>query len=370
MSQSVLIVEDDEDLRGSIQDVLADRGYVVYAASDGQAALELLESQALKPDVIVSDIGMPRMDGYEFFYAIHQSPNWRAIPFIFLTARGTKQDLHYGRKIGVDDYLVKPFEPDEFVVAVENKMRRAGELRQQAASELDDARRTMIQLLSHELRTPLTYVTGGYSLLADELGQTQLPPYAESSLSLIQSGANRLTRLTEQMILYAELAAGHVHLQIQTAATAVHLQQAIDTSVAQLRDLAVEQNAQVTTENRAGRAVYSFGLPDMLTHAVGEVMRNAIMYTTTGKGRVHVTLDQQDSIALITIADNGCGILPNDIDSVWKVLIQSDRKRREQQGAGMGLPIARMVVEAHGGHIELKSVVNQGTEVTFRLPAY
>src|ERR1700694_4985616 len=153
MSQIVLVVEDHDDLREEVSLVLETENYTVHTATDGREAMDLLEQAEWRPDLIVSDIAMPRMDGYEFFVAVHAVPGLRAIPFIFLTARGTRRDIRIGRQLGVDDYLVKPFEPDEFLAAVKNKLNRAAEMRAQASNELDDARRTMVQLLSHELRT-------------------------------------------------------------------------------------------------------------------------------------------------------------------------------------------------------------------------
>jgi two-component system, sensor histidine kinase and response regulator len=162
--QIVLVVEDNEDLRENAALVLTLEGYQVFSARDGQEAMEMLNSGQCQPDLIVSDIAMPRLDGYAFFEAVHSMPTLRAVPFIFLTARGSRRDIRFGKELGADDYLVKPFNADDFMVAVRSKLRRSEEIRKQAESQLDDARRLMVQLLSHELRTPLTYVTGGFLL--------------------------------------------------------------------------------------------------------------------------------------------------------------------------------------------------------------
>ncbi len=366
MSQTILVVEDNDDLRDEVALVLSAENYTVYSASDGRHALDVLEQADWRPDLIVSDIAMPRMDGYDFFVAVHEVPALRAVPFIFLTARGTRRDIRMGRQLGVDDYLVKPFEPEEFLAAVQNKLKRSAEMRAAAENELDGARRTMVQLLSHELRTPMTYITGGFSLLAEDL-QTALSPDAELSLSLIRSGTNRMNRLAEQMVLYAELASGHVRLQIDAAGRTVSLENVIADAVSMYSADANEKQIQIMVGDLPHEPLYVFGLSEMLTTAVSEVLRNAISYSAE-ESSVQIRGWCEYSDAIIQVADHGWGIVPEDIVKVWDVLLQSERHKREQQGAGMGLPIARKIIEAHNGQIQLESVPKEGTVVTIRLP--
>src|SRR5260221_810994 len=102
-----LVGEDNEDLRENAVLVLTLEGYLVVSAVDGQAALDLLSAGECRPDLIVSDIAMPRLDGYGFFEAVHNNPTLRTIPFIFLTARGSRPDIRFGQELGPDDYLVE-----------------------------------------------------------------------------------------------------------------------------------------------------------------------------------------------------------------------------------------------------------------------
>jgi two-component system, sensor histidine kinase and response regulator len=368
MNATILIVEDDEDLRPSIESVLADRGYTVYAAPEGQTALEMLQNADWRPDLIVSDIMMPRMNGYEFFEAVHQIPELRVIPFIFLTALGSKNDVQAARRMGIDDYLVKPFEPDDFILAVENKLRRAADMRARAATELDDARRTMVQLLSHELRTPLTYVSGGWQLLTEGLNPAALDEETQMSLGLIGSGTARLTRLTEQMVLFAQLTTGHAGLQLQTVGAPVNMRTLTEEMVQYLHNLIEERGTKVNVRIAQGQ-LYVFGVAEILAGGLSEVIRNAISYSPEGSP-IYIDVYQDDHGIIFEVSDQGYGIVPEDLPNIWKVLVQSERSRREQQGAGMGLPIAKRTVEAHGGSITLDSIVNRGTRVIVRLPAY
>lgn len=366
---TILLVEDNEDLRENATLVLSLEGYQVFSACDGQEAIELLTTGKCQPDLIVSDIAMPRMDGYAFFKAVREVPELRVVPFIFLTARGSARDIRFGKQLGADDYLPKPFNADDFLVAVENKLRRAQEMRDHAESELDDARRTMVQLLSHELRTPLTYVTGGFSLLAEELQSALLPEDMQISMGLIHNGTQRLNRLAEQMVLYAELISGHARLQLQAAGVPTDLASLVADVVALARREFQSRQIQFKTDFSLTEPVEVLAVPQLLSNALYEVLRNAATYCREGT-ETTISLTVEGDEVVIAICDQGWGIPAENRKAIWDVMIQSERDKYEQQGVGMGLPIVRATMLMHGGSASLESEVNKGTTVTLRLPVY
>lgn len=119
---TILIVEDDLGLRTAVEDMLRMHGFEVQSAADGFEALEIMRQRA--PDLILADITMPRMNGYQLLKRVRSRPEWVWIPFIFLTARSSAGDVRYGRELGVDDYISKPFEPDDLLTAVQGKLER------------------------------------------------------------------------------------------------------------------------------------------------------------------------------------------------------------------------------------------------------
>lgn len=127
MKETILIVEDNPVLREGLSDILSWDGYTVLSAPDGKQALEQMET--LRPDLILSDIAMPIMDGYAFFQAVRARLEWFTIPFIFLTARGEKEDILIGKNLGAEDYLVKPLTRDELLTAVSARLSRSQEIR-------------------------------------------------------------------------------------------------------------------------------------------------------------------------------------------------------------------------------------------------
>lgn len=369
MQANILFVEDNADLRENAALVLGLEGYHVKVARDGREALDILDA-GFVPQIIVSDIMMPRMDGYEFFDAVRQKNHLKAIPFIFLTARGSRHDVSLARSLGVDDYLVKPFEPEEFLIAVRNKLRRTAEIRDQAVESMADARRVLVDLLSHELRTPLTFVTGGFALLADELANQESQSVSEdirASLELIQNGTQRLNRLAEQTVLYSQILSGYITNYVQEASEYLELSMLITDTMALLSSLSEERNITLQPILPEDNLVTIYGVRTLLVTAVSEVVRNAIQYSPAGSLVRLVALSNGEH-GLITIIDRGVGIKLEDQANIWNVLTQSERSRYEQQGIGMGLPIVKGIVTAHEGTVTLSSVPGQGTEVVLSFP--
>ncbi len=125
----ILVVDDNEDTRMLVGMILTKVGFRCEKAENGAAALELLEQGTL-PDLILSDIMMPEMDGYEFFQRVQENSGWRKIPFIFFSMKDSEEDLRKGRELGVDDYLTKPIMPDALIAAVRGKLKRFRQLHQ------------------------------------------------------------------------------------------------------------------------------------------------------------------------------------------------------------------------------------------------
>ncbi len=170
--ETLLVVEDNHALREGLGEMLSLEGFKVVAAANGRDALEKMDS--LTPDLILSDISMPEMDGYEFFHVVRGRPEWVTIPFLFLTARGEKEDILTGKDLGADDYLIKPLTRDELLTAVRARLARS---RQVLVAQLQQAYEASLSVLSNAIEVRDQYTRDhvdrvmAYALiLADELG--------------------------------------------------------------------------------------------------------------------------------------------------------------------------------------------------------
>jgi DNA-binding response OmpR family regulator len=130
--ETILVVDDAPDLLRNIAEMLQESGYHVLTASDGTTALQVLQTGHV--DLILTDIAMPQLNGYQLYEQVRRNPRWMHIPFIFLTGRSMSSDVRYGKELGVDDYLIKPMEIEDLAAAVRGKLRRARQLEQTPGS--------------------------------------------------------------------------------------------------------------------------------------------------------------------------------------------------------------------------------------------
>lgn len=362
----ILVVEDDNSLRRIVREFLELSNYQVYAARNGREGLEILEW--LRADLIVSDIMMPVMDGYEFYQQVRTRPDWLNIPFIFLSAKGDKLDVLEGKKLGVDDYVVKPFDSDELLVTVASKLAIAERWQRVQELELKGIKRRILNTLHHEFRTPLTYISAYTELLVDSGGQLNEKDFHEFCQAIL-AGSNRLRELVEDLLLLAELESGEIR-------------EAFESRRSMVRDLSLEIHELIRSfEPAAGKKGLSIQyksqsqLPpivadtELLTNAIRRLVDNAIKFSPKGADQVEVMLGATDNHLQLSVHDHGIGIRPEEIGELFKVLHQIERDKMEQQGSGSGLAIAKAIVTLHGGDITVESEPGQGSVFTILLPA-
>ncbi len=153
--ETILVVEDNDITRQGLQLMLEAGGYKVMAAMHGLEALDQMETQ--HPDLVISDISMPEMDGYELFEKVRSRPDWVVIPFIFLSARGRREDVILGKELGVEDYLVKPVDRKELLLTVQSRLSRSQEL---LLAELQQAYQASLILFSNAIELRDQYTRG------------------------------------------------------------------------------------------------------------------------------------------------------------------------------------------------------------------
>jgi putative two-component system response regulator len=153
--ETLLIVEDHDVLREGLQLLLESEGYQVVAAAHGLEALEQMEKKT--PDLIMSDIAMPEMDGYELYSAVRSRPEWVTIPFIFLTARGERTEVFASKKMGVEDYLIKPVERHELVTTIRSRLERSQQL---MLAQLQQAYEASLIMLANAIELRDRYTRG------------------------------------------------------------------------------------------------------------------------------------------------------------------------------------------------------------------
>lgn len=160
--ETILIVEDNDVLRQGLQVMLESEGFQVRVASQGLEGLE--QMQMMPPDLILADISMPEMDGYTFFNVVRSKAEWLSIPFIFLTARGAREDIFAGKRLGVEDYLVKPVPRQELVTTIRSRLNRSHEL---LLAQLEHAYQASLIMLANAIELRDHYTRGHVERVRD-----------------------------------------------------------------------------------------------------------------------------------------------------------------------------------------------------------
>ena len=362
----VLVVEDHEPLLAAIRDVLVANSYEVIVAGDGVDALEAMHRRA--PDLIVADIMMPRMDGYEFYENVRKNSAWVSIPVIFLTAKAEKQDILRGKALGAEDYITKPFDPEELLIAVQARLKRAVAIRRAEQARFDEMKDEIVTILGHELRTPVTYIRGYADLALSDLASLS-PDEVQEFLQGIRRGGERLTKLVESLVSVIRLDTGRAEQEFSSLAR-VHgnLGEIVEATVSRSIQDAEDAGVRLETDVAADLPKVSLCEP-LFAEALRRLVENGIKFSG-GKGKpVRVAARSAGRWVEIAVIDQGVGIAPDQIPRLFQRFRQIDRDALEQQGVGLGLPIALGFIELHGGKIEVESAVGKGSTLTIRLPA-
>jgi signal transduction histidine kinase len=366
----VLIVEDDVNLLEGIRDILELDEYAVLTAENGEEGLKVLHSQPTPPDLIVSDIMMPRMDGIQFFKEVRKQERWLTIPFIFLTAKGEKVDIQRGKRLGVDDYVVKPFDATDLLIAIESRLERNRVLNELHVGELSDLKRKILTILNHEFRTPLTFVVAYADMLNNHNNERLSDSEMLTFLKGVSTGADRLRKLIENFILLVELETRDAHDLYEMRKGVINdLRDLIHAAVDRYQKTAPQTvNCIIEVED----AIPPFiGEREYLTKAILQLIDNAVKFSQENKQSKPVTVGAwlKDGEIHIWVKDQGRGIPPNELSNIWQSFYQINRALHEDQGAGAGLAIVRAITEMHSGRVQVDSQEGVGSTFYMILPA-
>ncbi len=361
--KKILVVEDEASLRKDIIEMLTYEGFDVIGAENGKVGIA--QAQQHLPDLIICDIMMPELNGYDVLAELRRETKTATIPFIFLTARTDKMDRRQGMEQGADDYLTKPFAIQELLRTIETRIEKHEKVLAEAERRNVELRNNIILSMPHELRTPLTVILGFSDILITDYAEMERPRIAEMS-EHINKAAVRLYHLVENYLVYA---------QIEIAANEPDFDKMLRANTTPEPMIVIENQAiqKAQEHDRESDLVLEIAaleylpmLEDYLKKMVEELVDNAFKFSPEGTP-VEVRLIEAPDRFLLTITDQGRGMSPEQVSDVGAYM-QFNRKFYEQQGSGLGLTISRRVAELHGGRLSIESVPDEYTTVTVMLP--
>jgi len=361
----ILVIEDEAALLRNIIEMLELSGFDVVGADNGRAGLELVQQQA--PDLIICDITMPGMDGYEVLLNIRSNPATVTTPFIFLTARADRPFMRHGMELGADDYLTKPFTLGELRSAINSRLERHQAIVDSSTKELHHAKRVLVQLVSHELRTPLVSINVVTDIISRQITQLSTAQLQEL-LDTLTRGTQRLSRLVEQIVLIVQLEADALSpAALREYGLTFQFLELLISSIDLARRFAYKQPDVSIHIDERDPDVFISGDMRALRHAFAELISNALSFSPP-QTEVSISQWRADDYVWVSIVDTGPGIPPEKLNKALQAFHQIDRDTQEQQGIGLGLPLAKQIIEVHGGTFRINSVVGRGTQITIGLP--
>ncbi|KJH73659.1 ATP-binding protein [Aliterella atlantica] len=354
-SRRILLVDDNADMRDYLKRLLSQR-WQVETAANGAIALDMIQQQL--PDLVLTDVMMPEVDGFQLLNSLRADPVTKSIPIILLSARAGEEATIEGLEAGADDYLIKPFSARELVARVETQLQMSRLRQEQSANRFKNE---FLMTITHELQTPLANILGWTPLL-----KQQPFDWAKAAIALdtIERNAAIEAKLVKDLLDVSSILSGKLRLNLQ-GVDLVFLLQGV---VATFHPSAEAKNIQLI------EAISNVSLPhladsDRLQQVIANLLDNAIKFTPQG-GEVTIRLERLDSDIEITVSDTGIGIRPDFLPNVFDRFTQAEvPSRHTPGGVGIGLAIARHLVQLHGGTIEVASLgEGQGTTFTIRLP--
>lgn len=389
MRKKLLYVEDNPESRLLVRRILESHGFEVIEAVDGLEAIR--QAPQVQPDLILMDINIPGMDGFEVTTRLKSIPALQNVPIVALTASAVMEgDRERTLVAGCDGYLQKPVDVDllprqiaefmagkreqvpgeqepvylreysqKLVARLEEKIAELQRANEQLQA-LDRLKSDFISTVSHELRTPLTAIKGYAQLLRDE-GAGPLVPQQIECLDVIIENTEKAIRRVNDILFLQESGI------ILPARAPVSVLEVARTMIDTMRPRAAEAGLEIQAD-----------LPADLPRVVGDLealkllflhlLDNAIKFSPYG-GRITVHIEERERDVYVEVIDRGIGIAPEHQERIFERFFQVDSSTtRAYGGAGLGLAISKRIVEAHGGTIGVRSTLGQGSTFFFTIP--
>jgi len=360
---TILIVDDNPTNIGVLTDYLKADGFTILSARDGETGLK--RAAYALPDIILLDVMMPGIDGFEACRQLKSNPKTQAIPVIFMTALANVEDKVKGFQAGAVDYVTKPIQQEEVLARVTTHLRLRDlttELQEKnrQLEELNASKDRFFSIVAHDLKSPFNPLLGLALLLAQTPDQTSLAEIRQMAEGIYKS-AHNVHSLLENLLTWARAESG----RMKYAPERLNLREIAQQSLELLAENATVK--QVTLHNELSEC-WVMADPEMLDSVFRNLIANALKFTSAG-GSVRLTARADHAQIEIAIADTGVGIEPHNLARLFRLDEHlTTRGTAEEGGTGLGLVICKDMIERHGGRIWAESEAGRGTTVRFTLP--
>jgi len=336
----LLVVDDVADNLFLIRTILEEEGYEIITSSNGHDALKIIESEPI--DLVLLDVMMPVMDGYEVTRRIRAMEDLPFIPILLITAYDRANAVK-GLDLGADEFIRKPIEADELLARVRSLLRLKHSISER--DRIDRQRQDFVSRLTHDLRTPLVAADRMLGLLQDGVLGEISPEICEALTIMGRSNRNLLEMVNKLLDVY-RYESGSKTINLQP----LNLKELLDQVVQELKPIAISKNLELSAELNDEGVNHVKGDRLELLRVFNNLIGNALKFTESGS--VHVSLKLHESEAVIAIADTGAGIPLEEQPFLFQRFSQGNHQK---QGSGLGLYLSHYIINAHNGKIFVKS---------------
>ena len=374
----MLIVDDNPTNLGVLFNALSQIGFKVLVAEDGERALAQLERTC--PDIILLDVLMPGMNGFETCRRLKQLETSSDIPVIFMTALSDTVDKIKGFEAGGVDYITKPLQHEEVLARVkthltirhlQQRLQEQNELLAQQNILLEEKNRQLEELnankdkffsiIAHDLRSPFTGFLGLTQFIVKNIDEWSKDKISGITQKLHEAAEN-LYALLGNLLTWSRIQRGLVEYQ----PVSFNLSDIVTRNIQLFTSNAGQK--QITLENSVPQKIVAYADPQMTDTVVRNLLSNALKFTQSG-GTVRISAEQSETTVQISVSDTGIGIPDNKVEQLFRIDAKYKRTGTVgEQGTGLGLILCKELVENNGGTIRVTSVLEQGTTFTFTLP--
>jgi two-component system, sensor histidine kinase and response regulator len=360
---AVLVVDDEPRNVTLLQDLLEARGYTVWTAANGEEGLAIVSERT--PDVILLDVMMPRLNGFDLCRRIKADQRTAMIPVLLVTSLDAREDRLAGIGAGANDFITKPIDSGDLLLRVRNAVTTKrlydqvlAQLRQ--LQELETARERLTHMIVHDLRSPLTGILGYLELIrmdAQAAGDKETLDNSEEARIIVW----RLTELISQVLDVSRLETGHLPLSVAETDLVALLPKAISA-------LGPPPNGVKVAYDLPEKPVMVACDRELISRVAMNLVGNAFKFTPRG-GQVHIGLAAENGRARLTVTDNGPGVPPEFREMIFDKYGQAPQGRIiGVRSTGLGLAFCKLAVEAHGGAIGVEGPEGGGSRFWVDLP--
>lgn len=353
----ILIVDDISNNIQLVANILKPEGYQLVFARNGKSALEKISKFSF--DLILLDIMMPDMDGFEICRTIKASDSARDIPIIFLTAKSDSTSIVKGLEMGAVDYINKPFNHAELKARVKTHLQL--KRTQERLASANATKDKFFSIIAHDLRNPFNHIIGFSEILLDRyerLSEDKKRSYIQN----IHDSSLSMHRLLENLLSWSRIQLG----QITKTPMTLPVRQLVESSIALLQNHANSKSIQLISD--ISDEVTVFADYNMVETAIRNLLSNAIKFTPKN-GQIRIVSIERDLFVSISIIDNGVGISEDDLGKLFQIDEQFTQTGTDDEpGSGLGLILCKEFIEQNGGNISVESTPGKGSKFTFSLP--